>query len=322
MTIKLAIDWGHEKENIRIFNGKKTTKKMPEPSGDYEIYTENAPVRQCKPFLDAGSKIYRCSSHLVAEYREKNNIEKSHDNDVKTIWKLSKENPDKFREFTIDPVFYEFSCLYSHFKKIQKIRIALGNQLFNDNENDFLNQEHKNLIDSENRILKRLKEKLTDFPIYTKFLKDVHGINVATSAALIAKVAKIDRFPYFTNLKAYFGLHAVDGKAPKLEKGKKSNWNSSGKSIILGIIAKSFIKLTGKPIKKKINGKEREIEVKRSKYRDVYDYEKSKQMKNVECGKITLKHADNRAIRKTGIAFLKEFYVTYKNLINEKILSN
>lgn len=92
---------------------------------------------------------------------------------------------------------------------------------------------------------------IKDWPIITRWLGNVKGIGPRLSGLLVANIAPVERFPNVSKLWAYCGLHVIDGRAAKREKGKKSNWNSELKTTCWKV-AGSFLKA-------------------RSPYRELYD---------------------------------------------------
>lgn len=285
----IAVDWANEAEAISVFDGKKLTHRMPKPSKDLVIVTENIPLRQAKPYLDAGVQIFRCNTNVVAKEREFQGLVKSHDIDVKLIYEIYQKDPDLFREFKVDPLLQQFKALYSTFKSLQKLRVATGNQLYSDDD-PLTESILIGLEKQEEAILKGLKASLEQMPIYAEFLSQIKGVGPATSAGLLAFVGDIERFPSVSHLMSYFGLDVRDGKAPKRAKGQVANWHHRGRSLLLGVIGDSFIKQRT-PI-----------------YRDMYDAEKAIQLEICE-RKI---HAERRAIRKAVKQFVKDFYSAYK----------
>ena len=286
----IAIDWANDTENMRVFDGKKIKTSLPKAAAGQTIATENMPLKQAKPYLEAGAKIFRTTTDQTAKYREKLGWEKTHDNDVKILYALYEAYPEQFREFNPDPVYAEFATLYASFKEMQKTRVALGNRLYAA-ESEAVQTVLKDFEKQEKQILKTLESKLETMPIYTEFLVKVKGIGPATSAGLIAFVGDIRRFKSVSAMMKYFGLDVRDGKAPRLQKGQMAKWHHKGRSLILGVIADSFVK-------------------QRSPYRAIYDKEKEKQIPL--CEKLII--AEKRARRKMAKEFMKDFYSAYKKL--------
>lgn len=160
-------------------------------------------------------------------------------------------------------------------------------------------------------LLKNLGRVLKVMPIYTEFLAEVKGIGPAIAAGLLAYTQSIDRFPSMSHMIAYFGLHVVDGHAPRKKAGERANWHGQARSLLLGVLGDSFVKQRT-PI-----------------YRDVYDREKEKQLpiceglfkgrkvvkKDGSDGKIPWKMvAEKRARRKATKLFCKKYFKAYRRL--------
>ena len=286
----IAIDWANEEENVRSFDGTKLTKSFPKADSAQVIVTENIPMRKAQPYFEAGAKIYRCTTDQTAKYREKLGWEKTHDDDVKIIYKLYQHHPEEFREWKHDPVFAEFATLYATFKETQKTRNALGNRCYAA-ESEIVKTRLSDFEKLEKQILKDLETNLKTMPIYTEFLSKIKGIGPATAAGLLAYTGDIGRFSCVSKLMKCWGLDVQNGKAPRKQAGKVAKWNHKARSLVLGVIADSFVK-------------------QRSPYRDIYDKEKDKQKKI--CDKLII--AERRARRKMAKEFVKDYFKAYKKL--------
>jgi hypothetical protein len=305
-----SVDWAHKTENVRVYNGKKTSDKLPDPASDITIATENMPLRQCKPFLDAGASIYRTTTHQTRKYRdelgiEKNHAHPAHDEDAKIIYELYEAQPDQFYKMTWNPIFSEFRALYALFKEIQKVRIANGNRSWANPDSELLQANVDNLKSQEETILKEIENKLETMPIWTNFLSNVIGVGVATAAGLLAYVGDIARFPNVSCMMKYFGLDVQNGKAPRKQVGKSAMWHHEGRALILGVIADLFIKAKGGDYTNKTG---KIIRRRKCPYRSIYELEKAKQLEMVDKPII----AEKRARRKMMKEFIKDFYKAYK----------
>lgn len=294
-----SVDWSNTDANLAVYNGKKITDKMPKPKAGMIIATENIPIKYAKPYLDKDIKIFRCNTDVVAREREKRGLDKSHEIDARIIYDLYINFPCLFREYKYDPVFSRLNSLYSTFKGIQHLRVATNNRVYANGEEQ-VQKILDNLEKQERDILKIITESLEEMSIYTEFLSKIKGIGPATSAGLIAYVGDLERFSTFGHMCAYFGIHVKDGQAPRKQMGVLANWHQKGRSLMLGVIADSFIKQRT-PL-----------------YREVYEKEKKKQLpicKLMFNGKLGYKiTAERRARRKAVKTFLKDFYQAYKRL--------
>ncbi len=310
-----AIDWSHTDEKCRCYDGKKITKTLPEPASNLVLVTENMPAKQMKPFSDAGSKIYRCSTHQTKKFRQIMGLEKTDDNDVRIIFGLWEKRPEEFYEYYYNPVYYEFKTLYSAFKRIQKVRNAIGNQSWAAPDSLVLQKHKGSLEDQEAEVVRDIGKMLSQMPIYTEYLSKVAGVDVKTAAGLIAHVGDIRRFQNISCYMAYFGLHTVDGKAPRKSKGKMANWDQDGRALILGVIGDIFVKLKeGQYVRK--DGKV--VKRKGSPYRDIYD--KARLHYDPISERPIIAH--RCAIRKACIVFMKKLWKAYHRLVNNESVSD
>lgn len=92
------------------------------------------------------------------------------------------------------------------------------------------------------RVLNRC---IRHIPIVQDWLFRVKGIGPRLAGLLVANIAPISRFANTSKLWAYAGLHVIDGKAPRKEKGKKANWNMELK-VTAYKIGESFLKSKSK----------------------------------------------------------------------------
>ena len=106
-------------------------------------------------------------------------------------------------------------------------------------------------------------------------------------------VKEIERFPTVSSLWKYAGLHVVNGKAPKMKRGEKVDWNPKLRSLCWKI-SDSFVKKRDSP------------------YRKYYDeFKAMEKQKNPE---LRLRHIDMRARRKTVKLFLAHLFSKWYEL--------
>jgi hypothetical protein len=235
-----AVDWSHTGNKYRVFNGAKLTSKLPELTPGVVVVTENMPNRQCKEIVEAGGRVFRCSTHQTQKYRQECGIEKTDDNDAEIIYDLWTDSPEEFYEYRYDPTYYELNALYTHFKELQKTRVSQSNRLWQCPDSEVLKSSLESIEKMEEEVVKGMKAKLKKMPIYTQFLSKVKGIDVKTAAGLIAYTGDINRFSSVSCFLAYFGLHVVDGQAPRKAKGKMANWHQKGRALLIGVIGNAF----------------------------------------------------------------------------------
>lgn len=159
-------------------------------------------------------------------------------------------------------------------------------------------------------IEKKIKRKLKseDYPIWSKWLKNIKGIAEITAAKLISYI-DLEKSPTVSSLWRYCGLDATHIKRKKgmSEKEAKKYGVPYLKKELLGVLADNFLRQRT-PI-----------------YRDVYDRTKKKELKlmkeygkGVELGdKTTVEcraHAHNRAKRKMIKIFISHYWTIGRQL--------
>jgi len=180
----------------------------------------------------------------------------------------------------------------------------------------------KNAEKYEKEYQKLMMDFVESEPIYTEFLSKIKGISAVLSANLIKELGYCENAPYISSVWKYFGLHVVNGEAPKRKKGVKLNFNLKLRTLAWKI-ADSFVKQRT-PF-----------------YRDIYDKEKAKQLRLMESHYAretheeiasqveeetrkyvakppkNKKHADLRARRKMVKIFLAHYWQACKELNQE-----
>lgn len=98
--------------------------------------------------------------------------------------------------------------------------------------------------DTEKEYATIVWREIKDCPVVVEWLGKVRGIGPRLAGLLVALIGDIQRFPTTSKLWAYAGLHVIDGRAAKREKGKKANWSDELKTTCWKI-GKSFVKCGG-----------------------------------------------------------------------------
>jgi hypothetical protein len=355
-----SVDWANddkcpereEKDRKETwFDGKKIrkpkdAKSRPKIGPDDIVVGENLPDGLIKWICDKGATLYYCSTHRCKEWRDKaeelnptldwrkTKTNPQDELDAKILWCLYESFPDTFYKEYYDPLFTDLKMLVAARERIQKTRGAFHNQVFATGSEPIAEFEQE-FIRLEKEADKEIKKRLKELPIYTEFLKDVDGMAEATAARLIAYTKDIRRFTSFEKLCSYFGLHVVEGKAPRREKGQQANWHQKGRALLLGIVASKFIMQVGKPPIDSKTGKPKlkkdgtVITKKRSKFRDLYEQSKEAETGKIWTGETVKKQnliqgepippwmVEKRAKRKIVKEFLREFYDKSKELVGE-----
>jgi hypothetical protein len=190
------------------------------------------------------------------------------------------------KEHGIEPRISELKKLVLYFNKVQKMRMSIY-QTIESYRNIELQVPDgaRNVLEilvgmekkAEKEIVKHFKNNPT--PLY-KWLVSIYGIADILAGKMLSEI-DFDKTPSEASLWRYAGL-APDSKK---KKGQKANYNPRLRAYC-SQLADSFIK-------------------KRTpKYREVYDKEKEKQIKNG----LTKGHAEGRARRKIAKVFLRDLH--------------
>jgi 5-methylcytosine-specific restriction endonuclease McrA len=191
------------------------------------------------------------------------------------------------REHNTTPRFSELRKLVAYYEKIQKIRLYLANSINGFNHIElYPPQELLDELSNIKKIEALFEKKISAYweqnptEVY-KWATSIRGIADVMVSKILSEI-NFDKTPSIASLWAYTGM----SPETKQRKGRKSNWNHNLKEYCYQL-ANSFIKQ------------------RTEKYRDIYDYEKEKQIKNG----LKKGHAHNRAIRKTAKIFLRNLFI-------------
>ena len=310
-----GVDWSHKEEKIAVFYDGGLLKKEPDYQIGDIVATENMPHQKCVELHHKGVTIYRCNTDLTQQIRDRDNIEKTDENDSKIIYEQftawsEHQSDETFRKFVYDmkleALSYEVKVRSEavEARKKAKQRTKLDPVLA-----ELKADELKESINYVNRLETKIKKHLIEFQIYNDYLKDIDGLGVASAGELISIIKDIARFSTVSKLWAYFGLDVRNGKAPKRKKGELANWSQRGRSLVLNDIVSNGFKMCGASTSKRPEPFE---------WRSIYDEFKKQEIEKNESRpeeeKLSKGHMDNRAIRKTGKEFLKKLYNSWKSL--------
>ena len=310
-----GVDWSHKEEKIAVFYDGGLLNREPDYQAGDIVATENMPHRKCVELHHKGVTLYKCNTDLTKEIRDRDNIEKTDDNDSKIIYEQfmawsEHQSDETFRKFVYDvkleALSYEVKVRSEAVEARKKARQRTNlDPILAELKSDEL-KESKNYV---GRLETKIKHHLDDFPIYTNYMKDIKGLGVASSGELISIIKDIERFSTVSKLWAYFGLDVRNGKAPKRKKGELANWSQRGRSLVLNDIVSNGFKMCGAATSKRPEPFE---------WRSIYDEFKKQEIEKNESRpeeeKLSKGHMDNRAIRKTGKEFLKRLYNSWKSL--------
>lgn len=182
--------------------------------------------------------------------------------------------------------------------------------------------------DLEQQSILELKRSMRRLPGVGEWVKNTPGLGEKTVGRLIGAIGnpafnfasqRLRRGP--AELWAYCGLHVIDGKAPRRQRGQQANWSTEAKTRAF-LVAEGCVKAVG--------GETKSGAVKqRSPYRDVYDAARAKhegavhKHECVRCGpsgkpaqpgsEISDGHAHARAMREVMKAILRDLFVICKH---------
>ena len=313
-----GVDWSHKEEKIAVFYDGGLLKKEPDYQAGDIVATENMPHRKCVELFHKEVTVYRCNTDLTKQIRDKDNIEKTDDNDAKIIYEQfvswsKHQNDETFRKFVYDvrleALSYEVKVRSEAVEARKKAKQRTNlDPVLAELKSDEL-KESKNYV---NRLETKIKKHLVEFDIYNEYLKEIKGLGVASAGELVTIIKDIERFATVSKLWAYFGLDVRKGKAPKRKKGELANWSQRGRSLVLNDIVSNGFKMCGAA-----NSKRPEPFAWRAIYDDFKKQELEKNETRPEEEQLSKGHMDNRAIRKTGKEFLKRLYNHWKSLNKE-----
>ncbi len=128
----------------------------------------------------------------------------------------------------------EYMGLMQAFYDIQESRIATENrlrQIFGSNEKmiEGANQISLKRKQEENLLAREIRKRLDEEPIWNNWLDNVRGIGEILAAGMLGYAGYCEKFEKATALWHYFGLHVVDGKAPKRQRGVSIDWNPNAR---------------------------------------------------------------------------------------------
>jgi hypothetical protein len=130
---------------------------------------------------------------------------------------------------------------------LQKLRISTGNRdtttqvELEPEDLVFLTASAGKLEGLEKEAEKEIKSLLKGIPIWESWLKDQKGIGPRLGGVLISEF-DIHRAPHMSSFWKYAGLAVTDGKADRMTRGKKADYNPWLKAKLIKVMGDSFIK--------------------------------------------------------------------------------
>lgn len=286
---------------------------LSEPSCESNPEADSEPKEHNNPRLKSGDSEPKIASN-PSVYNKPNPSRKPEGKSEPCV----QSNPTFKSDFNREAVRNLVEIYYD----VQDVRIRSFNRLRQVGEVKGVNP---NLLkELEKQVKDYITHEIKNLPIYKNFLKPIKGIGPILSGGILAWLDphKADHASSFWR---YCGLHVVDGKAIKRQKGKKLGFNVKMR-VLAWKIGKSFVRQRT-PF-----------------YRDIYDKAKLRETEKLgnpienpqncpnykECAKrINQKakriktspkklpcklHIDNRAMRKMVKRFLADLWVTWRGL--------
>ena len=134
------------------------------------------------------------------------------------------------------------------FYDIQKLRVAQGNRANPEVDTSYLTDREKGwfqsgsdfLLEAEKSALRAIRSLNKRFAVH-EWTLSIKGVGPAITGNLLST---FDPFRADTASKfwAYCGLHTVDGKAPKLTRGTKANWNTHLRAKMVGVLGTCLLR--------------------------------------------------------------------------------
>lgn len=238
---------------------------------------------------------WQCNTHLAKDVHHMDGHHKNNTPSNLAPWCKRCHNEHHGISDNLTDLSLAVRQLYS----IQDERIAMGSRLFAYGNlgytAPFSHEVHKELETLERRVEKVVAKQVESEPIYKAYLKQIAGVGPKISVVLITEIGDPGRFDTISSLWAYAGLDVRDGKARKLQKGVKANWNGKLRSTCAFKLTKQFIMLRG------CFG--------RSLYEQYKEY-----YVNRDGGILSDGHVDNRAKRKVAKVFLSCLWVAWRRI--------
>jgi len=192
----------------------------------------------------------------------------------------------------------------------------------------------KNAEKYESEYKKLMMEFVESEIIYKDFLENIKGISVILSANLIKEFGYCENAPYISSLWKYCGMSVNDGKAPVRKRGEKLEFNARLRTMVWKI-SDSFVKQRT-PFYREIYDKEKTKQVKMlDDFTEGLSEEDSKKFKKIKKrdekrnfvseinprAPVSLMNADLRARRKTIKIFLAHYWQACKELTHQEIVA-
>lgn len=266
----IAIDWAYKKplaiydglecKILQIKQNENVEQIIKYYSNDIEVVCENLPHLLCRAFLECGINVYTIHPNLVKSYKDQNNIENPDDDAISAqcIYEIYQQSPEFFRQVIIDVRQESLRNVVKSFIDIQRTRIKIDQR--NNIKSKFIESDSidtKILEKEEAKIQKQMENILNSFPVYTNFLCKIKGVGTIISAKLLSYI-DIRKANKPSAMIKYCGLGVTDGEADHKAAGKLLTYNPELKTICLGHLGETLIKLN------------------HEKYRQIYDNAKER----------------------------------------------
>jgi len=151
------------------------------------------------------------------------------------------------------------------------------------------------ILNFETMLVTQTKQLVQGFPIWEAFLKNVPGVGPIIAGYLVSYLDP-HRAPYPSSFWHYAGLHVVDGKAPRKQRGQKCAWNHRLRAKLLGVLGDQFVKRPG------------------TKYGQIYRDYKHRLENHPKWQKTSKMHRHRAAVRYAVKIFLRDLWVAWRKV--------
>jgi hypothetical protein len=290
MIPRYRIDWAWKENKYKIWDivEQKFIKKSQLIKGEVAI-AETPPLKIAKELLSLGIVLYTVHPSKISEFRDSLKGEKTDENDAKIfISQYYELHPEDFKLYDYEVA--ETKALVSTYDQLWKTKKSFQNR------NSALESEALTKVTNDMEIdmellLKDISKRLKDNIVFSWSYKQ-KGIGDSRASYLALDITKASRFATLPKLWKYYGLHVVDGKAPKYKKNVKADFSGERRSHILTLT-------------EGLVGKDRYHQSINSRYKEYYDKRLEKRLKEGR----TQFHAENCALRETAKLFLKDLWI-------------
>jgi len=228
-----AIDWATKKD-LAITNDGKKVRFIPATIESFDKFLNSLDGEKCQFYFEEGGgdsfkllanknnhKVFTTLGKNTDDKRKELELEKNDENDVKIIWQIAVDEPEKFREFgELDEITAKICVLFKIRKDTEENKVRADNRLFSLSkrlELLDLGKSKEKLLKKEKDVTEALKKKLTlqtnelqklveKHPIWKNYLKDIKGVGPACAGGLIAGIKRASKYDDKYSMRHYAGM--------------------------------------------------------------------------------------------------------------------